>query len=55
MNAADETDSKLIITWLKDGEEASVTLDASDAQELEDKVLTLAQEAYDASKAKAER
>ncbi len=55
VNEADETDSKLIITWLKDGEEASVTLDANDAQELEDKVLTLAQEAYDASKAKTER
>ena len=49
----DEADSRLVITWLKDGKEITAMLDGGDAQELEEKVLTLAQEAYDASRASA--
>ena len=49
----DEADSRLVITWLKDGKEITAMLDGGDAQELEEKVLALAQEAYDASRASA--
>ena len=46
-----ETDSRITIVWQDDGEEKTVTLDGSNAETLEEQVLNLAQEAYDASKA----
>ena len=40
--------SKITIVWSKDGTEQTVILDGSNAEELESKVLSLAQQAHDA-------
>ena len=50
--ASDEADSRIVIVWLCDGVEKTLTLDGSNAESLESYVLNLAQELYDASQPK---
>ncbi len=52
--ALNETDSRIVIVWRDGDEEKTMTLDGSGAEMLEEQVLNLAQNAYDASKSESD-